>query len=304
MNWGWKVFSASIFVLFFAAFATADAINYVQGPGKVRIGSGAVISINASGVVNASYVLVNPSGVPAVVNSTVVNGSGNITFSSAQLNALGNWSLNVTDANATFSLQIGVIEDKDYRIMLLESIERNANRTVKILSPTAVNVGTGYQILGVNITKSGVIYTGNTSESSFGCDITGDSAQTGTIHVWVSDPDTSGDYTMAFLDDDAVLNETAETGRLPKNLLSENSPTVKCAYYLNDTGGYEQATDLGPYNLKLVWVLVLVRGHVGAAEAGVHHPLQNVIRLVEAVDRPQARAGASFRKDGVNKLKV
>jgi len=158
----------------------------------------------------------------------------------------GNYTViatNIANTSNTVTHTLSIIDPYSFRIQLLEADNHGASRNVIIQTTNALSVGTAYQIADTNVTKSGTIYYGNTTEAAFGCDLDGDSALTTVIHVWVTDPDTNNTYSQVFMDDDANIVEATETGKPAKTFLNLDASSVKCSNF----------TDLAPFAVGHVY---------------------------------------------------
>ncbi|MFH1788767.1 MAG: hypothetical protein ABH834_05265 [Candidatus Altiarchaeota archaeon] len=234
--------------------STQAALSYLTGPNVMTLGNEAVVEATTDGPTNVSYTLLNPANASVTSGSSIINGSLNISFNSTYISSVGNWTAVFSDNQSSFSLSFTVIEPIQFTITLVESVNHNASRVVRALTPNVWNVGAGFSFRGLNPTKSGVMRYGVFNESDLSCDVNGDGALNKTIYIWTSDRDEAGSYNTVFIDDDAVLNESTETGVAPKTYLTVGDTTVKCSGY----------TDIAPFIVEHVnpseMVLVLPPG--------------------------------------------
>ena len=234
------------FILFLLFSGSVGAsISYITGPNVLTLGSDPVVEVATDEATSVYWELFNPANSSVVSGSDLINGSGNVTFN-ITVSIIGNWSAVFTDNSSSVSLSFTVTEPIEFNIILLESVNHNVSRRVHAVTSNTWNVGAGFSFRGLNPSRSGVIHYGVFNESDLSCDINGDGILNKTIYLWSSDYDEAGSYNTVFIDDDAVLNESAETGVAPKTYLKEGDTTVKCSAY----------TDLAPH----------IVGHVSPTE--------------------------------------
>jgi len=284
-----KAFSLPFGLIMFLILlgSTQAEISSVTGPNTVLLGGDAVISVETSDETNVSYNLLDPGNNSEASGDMLINGTDSITFNSSTVDELGVWRAILSDNASAYTHDFSVLEPIQFNIILLDADPHNATANKIVQTPSTVSVGAGFTLGGQIITQSGTLKYGNLTEADLSCDINGDNVLDKTYHVWISDPDTSGQYTMAFIDDDPTLNETTESGATPKTHLRKGDDALKCSAY----------TNLAPYVIEHIYptgvVLVLPPGP-GDRPYGPEDNVSSVILSYNDSDDPVPANISSF----------